>query len=180
MRTPDPNAPECDCGGLEKISKEPEGPIVFDPEINEYNLAYRTQSGIQMQYRIYHCLFCGGRTPASRRDEMFMHVTDAERIRLMSIVCELKTLPDLIAALGAPDEDDPAGTAMTKTADDGREQTNFYRLLTYNNLSPTAHLCVQVGLDNRVECWIWPKGRDADPLRCEGASEASGWEAGGQ
>jgi hypothetical protein len=154
MRTPDLNVPECDCGGLEKISKEPEGPIVFDPEINEYNLAYRTQSGIQMQYRVYHCLFCGGRTPASRRDELFLHVTDAERTRLMSMVGALRTLPDLITALGAPDEDVPAGTAMTTIACDGREQTTLYRLLTYNNLSPTAHLRVQVGLDDRVEFMI--------------------------
>src|SRR5262249_22624481 len=65
---------------------------------------------------------------------------------------------------------------MTTTADDGREQANFYRLLTYNNLSPTAHLCVQVGLDDRVECMIWPKKRalSATTVRAKRADEVGG------
>jgi hypothetical protein len=53
-------------------------------------------------------------------------------------------------------------------------------LLTYNSLSPTAHLRVRVGLDDRVECMIWSKERDENPLRHEGASEASGRGEGGR
>ena len=41
MRMPDPNAPECDCRVLERLSKEPGVPIVYDPELNEYLIQSR-------------------------------------------------------------------------------------------------------------------------------------------
>ena len=63
MRMPDPNAPECDCGVLERLSKEPGVPIIYDPELNEYHI--QTPDGGR-NMMMHHCFFCGGRLPKSR------------------------------------------------------------------------------------------------------------------
>ena len=81
-------APRCECGALETLSKEPSIPIVFDAELNEYHLV----GTAQQQILIYHCIFCGGQTPASRRDELFMHVTKEEFEKLRKATNGLKTV----------------------------------------------------------------------------------------
>src|SRR5258705_9536265 len=107
MRMPDPNAPECDCGALERLSKEPGVPIIYDAALNEYRIRVSDDNQINM----YHCFFCGGRLPKSRRADLFMHITDDERIRLWAMLKDIRFLPDLLAALGPPDRDDPMGVA---------------------------------------------------------------------
>src|SRR5215469_14456923 len=106
MRMPDPNAPECDCQVLERLSKEPDVPIVYDPVLDEYHIESRSGFG---KTAIHHCFFCGGRVPQSRRNELFMHVTQAESLRIKGITEKLRTLPEILAALGPPDLDQPAG-----------------------------------------------------------------------
>ena len=152
MRMPDPNAPECDCGTLERLSKEPETPIGYDAELNEYYLRGRDGRGGGL---IYHCLFCGGRTPKSRRAALFAHVTHAERMRICDIVQNLRTLPDVLAALGPPDLDQPIGGASTQPGEGGR--TDFCRTLTYEGLSPTVDLKVSVHPDGTIGFMCWPK-----------------------
>ena len=70
-RGPNFDAPKCDCRTLERLSKEPSIPIEFDAKLNEYRL----RGTVGEQIMIYHCPFCGGRTPNSRRAELFTHIT---------------------------------------------------------------------------------------------------------
>src|SRR5258708_6746835 len=104
---PNPDAPECRCGLLHRLAKEPSVPIVFDSELNEYHI--EGEGGGRVM--VYHCPFCGGRTPKSRRDDLFMHITRAEHERLRGIVRNLGSLSDVFATLGPPDRDDPAGSS---------------------------------------------------------------------
>jgi hypothetical protein len=136
MRMPDLNAPECDCRALDMLVKEPESPVVFDPN------------------------FCPGRLPKSRRDELFMHVTVDELIRLKTVLKDIETLPDLLAAFGPPDRDDPMGSSEGKTADDGGHRTTCHRTLTYCGLSSTAEVHATLHLDDRVQFSFWPKPMD--------------------
>ena len=53
--------PFCDCHWLERAAHDPDNPIQFDPELNEYNL--KASGGHSL--RIYHCPFCAGRAPES-------------------------------------------------------------------------------------------------------------------
>ena len=152
MRMPDPNAPECDCGVLEGLSKEPEAPVGYYAELHEYYL--RSHNGLG-KHPIYHCLFCGGRTPKSRRETLFAHVTDAERRRIWGIVQNLETLPAVLAALGPPDLDQPIGGTSTLPGEGGR--TDFCRTLTYEGLSPTVDLKVSVHPDGTIGFMYWPK-----------------------
>ncbi len=152
-RMPDPNVPECDCRALERWSKEPSIPIEFDAKLNEYHIR-GTDGG---QIMIYHCPFCGGRTPESRRDDFFMHITHAEMRRLNMLTGHLKTLEEVLAAFGPPDYDNPTGTGVTKDDEAGRPVTKFYRQLTYTGLSPTANVDVVVHVDDRVQFSFMPK-----------------------
>ena len=157
MRMPDPNAPECDCGVLERLSKEPGVPIVYDPELNEYHI--QTPDGGR-NMMMHHCFFCGGRLPKSRRADLFMHITDDERLRLWAMLKDTQFLPDLLAAFGPPDRDEPMGTGEGKRADDGELRMTYHRTLTYCSLSPTVDVRAALDLDHRVQYSFWPKPID--------------------
>ena len=153
VRMPDPNAPECDCRSLERWSKEPSVPIVFEEKLNEYHILGSNGAKIM----IYHCPFCGGRTPRSHRDELFMHITHVETERLKDLTRDLKTLDDVLNAFGSPDFDDLTGYSVTKDDSTGRPMTTYYRQLTFRGLSDTANVVAVVGLNNQVQFSLMPK-----------------------
>ena len=67
----------CVCGYLERASEEPEVPIVFDAKVNEYHIANIGKNGGHRV--IYHCPWCGGAAPRSKRASLFATVTDKRR-----------------------------------------------------------------------------------------------------
>ncbi|NJK93405.1 MAG: hypothetical protein HC904_17270 [Blastochloris sp.] len=148
MRKPDPEAPLCDCDHLWQCSKDPENPIIFDAEMNEFHLKYGSHS-----IMIYYCHFCGGRAPAdSKRASRFTEPTVTERIRLMELTQNIKTLDQALEILGPPDHDFPVGESWTEPAkDDQPETTVFYRNLSYHHLSDTAEVRVRVYPTDRVQ-----------------------------
>jgi len=119
---------ECDCGSLESAAREPRIPIVFDAESNEYHIIGEGTHTI-----IRHCPFCGGYPPPSRRPHLSGRLTLDESIRLAHLTRNLKTLADVIAAFGAPDEE------------------NHHRTFRYHKLSELAFVEVSVSADERVQ-----------------------------
>lgn len=150
---PDFAAPDCECGTLERLSREPSIPVVFDAELNEYHIVGAAQEKVL----IYHCIFCGGRTPASRRPELFKHVSREEFERLRQATRDLKTLEDVVAAFGPADVDDPAGYSSTEPAGPGPRRTTNYRRMTFASLSDTADVHVVIGLNDKVQFSFTPK-----------------------
>lgn len=146
----------CSCGTLEALSREPSIPIVFDAELNEYHIVGAGQEKVM----IYHCISCGGRAPASRRPELFMHVSLGEMERLRQVTQGLKTLDDVIKAFGSPDFDQPAGYSHTEAAGSGPRRTTWHRQMIFGGLSDTANLHVAIGLDDKVQFSFMPKARD--------------------
>lgn len=157
---PDPNAPECDCRWLENAAEDPHVPITFDSKLNEYHLIRGGELGGTMLF--YHCPFCGGRAPKSRRDALFLHVTHEEMLRLDTLTRNLKSLADVVAAFGNPDEDYPTGHGVTKPGAVGEpDKTEHYRSIRYNNLSQTAVVDVIVHPLDRVHFTSY--GKPAEP-----------------
>jgi hypothetical protein len=150
---PNSSAPKCDCRTLERLSKEPSVPIDFNAKLNEYYIV----GAVGEEIMIYHCPFCGGRTPVSRRDELFMHVTHAEMERLNGLTRGLKTLDDVLNAFGSPDRDDPAGCGVTRDDGNGRPRTTYYRQLTFNAPSDTARVHAVVDLNDQIQFSFTPK-----------------------
>ena len=156
MRMPDFNAPECDCPYLESLSKDPAAPVEFDVTFNEYHILGTNGS----RHMVYHCPFCGGRAPKSRRHELFTPIAHAERERLKDLTRNLKTVTDVTNAFGPPDSDNPAGYSVTKEDDTGRPRTTHYRALTYKGLSAVADVEFLVGVNDQVWFTLMPKSID--------------------
>jgi len=144
--------PLCTCGWLEREADEPSAPIRFDPRLNEYNIVCEGEGSL----RIYYCPFCGGRAPESKRDLLFAHIDHEEKDRLVELTYRLRSLQEVISALGEPDEDTYASS--TTPEKNGVPLTvDVHRRLVYHQLSPIADVCVLVFADNRVRIMLQGK-----------------------
>ena len=137
----------CDCGVLESASKEPNHPIRWDELMNEYYIAYGT--GGRMM--VYYCPFCGGPTPKSRRSSMFAHVTEQEETRIIELFRNIRTVADVYARFGAPDEEREFAAGVRRPGrGDEAERGEAFRGLVYKSLSPVADIVFQIGSSDSV------------------------------
>lgn len=137
---------KCDCGTVENASQEPQHPIRFDPELNEYYIALDTTGKGRMM--IYYCPFCGGAVPESRRSSLFMHVPTMERWRIIRLLKGVKTISDVLARFGPPDEDAEVPSVIGHPIKDGEStggEILWQRTLLYRNISETADVKFSVG-----------------------------------
>ena len=149
----------CKCGFLEGWANRPDSPIRFDPELNEYHFIHRTSTSGEWKMMIYHCPFCGGRAPKSRRSELFHRLTHAEQRRLCELTKSMRTTQDVTAAFGEPDIKQPVGMVITKPERDGKpETTQSYPVMIYTKLSDTADVHVTVYPTERVGITFQGKG----------------------
>ena len=131
---------QCTCGFLERVVAEPGIPIVFDERTNEYHVVHnaKDRGGHTI---IYHCPFCGGAAPRSKRGSLFATITSDEARRLHELASGLRTINDAITRLGKPDEDhDPGMTVHTKGSASEPPKVVSYRLLRYTHLSKVANV----------------------------------------
>lgn len=127
----------CKCKSLERAADEPTSNVEFDPGLNEYNI--RTRDGGTL--RIYHCFFCGGAAPHSKRSSLFAVITNGERERLQELTTGFTTLADVIRRFGKPDDDMPTGLSSIMAARNGKPPTTkMYRVIRYRALSKTAEV----------------------------------------
>jgi len=141
---PREDLPFCDCRWLEHAAHDPDNPIAFDSELNEYNL--KTPKG--HSWRIYHCPFCAGRAPESLRDQMFATVSSEESMRLHNLIKDLKTEKDVIRVLGEPTYVmDPGFTQQEPEKDGKAGEIRAFKALRYESLSDTA--VVNANIDQR-------------------------------
>ena len=143
----------CACGWLERLAARPRLPIEFNEKFNEY---YITDGSVdrRVEIAIYHCPFCGGAAPESKRGEFFETISDDEAKRLWVLVSGVKTIDDAFRILGTPDRDLPASAP-----DRGHHKTT--RVLTYSGLSTVAEVQVLVSSNNEVEVTIAGKYKGA-------------------
>jgi hypothetical protein len=141
----------CRCGALERHAIEPDSPIRFDTELNEYHFVHRNSKGNEGYLLIRHCPFCGGKAPESRRDLQFRQLSLAEQIRLSKLIGDFHTIDEVIAALGEPDIKDPIGVMATNPERDGKpETTQVYATMTYTSLSDVADIVITVYAPDRL------------------------------
>jgi hypothetical protein len=143
-----PRGEICDCGNLERFSRERGHPIRWDESLNEFYIAHGN-SGRTM---LYYCPFCGGSTPKSRRTHSFRHLTDQENRGLTDLIRGLKTLEEVIAKFGSPEFDQVVGMTTTEPERDGQPETaHVYRELFYQKLSEVADVHVTVDPTGKVD-----------------------------
>jgi len=146
--------PFCNCRWLERAAHDPNCPIEFDSELNEYHL--RTSNGHSLQ--IYHCPFCAGRAPESLRPQMFATVSSEESERLHQVIKDIKTESDAIRVFGEPTCIlEPGGGHTEPERDDRPSYIHLYRTLRYESASDTAVVDVHVDQYGKVSVSLFGK-----------------------
>ena len=72
---------------------------------------------------IYHCPFCGGAAPPSKRDTLFTNISDQEAARLYRLFEGMHTLEEVVRALGPPDDDMERGLTVREPEKEGKPPT---------------------------------------------------------
>jgi hypothetical protein len=135
---------------LENASKEPDHVIRRDERMQEYHVVFGKEGKGQMM--IYYCPFCGGRTPKSRRASFFAHVSDQEGARIHRLCDGIRTVADVLAKFGPPDEKREHGLAIMRPEKDGKPGGGeCFRELVYKKLSPVADVYFSVGLNDSAK-----------------------------
>ncbi len=139
----------CTCGFLEQQAVDPASPIVFDARLNEYHFEYPSPCAStecdagKAQVMIYHCPFCGGAAPPSQRATLFTTFGPEEQRRLCGLFDGMRTLQEVVAALGPPDEDKERGLTIRRPEKGGQAPTvRSFRTLRYTRPSDTADVDV--------------------------------------
>ena len=142
----------CTCTYLQSAADDPDNPISFDKRTEEFEFCYTHGTGddaYPARLMIYHCPFCGGAAPKSKRDLLFARIEDNEVDRLAELLAPIQTLADVLKLLGNPDFDS-FGTSRCDESGDQPSTVERYRRLCYQRLSDTAEVCFQVMPDKIV------------------------------
>lgn len=148
----------CTCNWLQRGANHENCPIEFDEELNEYAMVRGGH-----RWCIRFCPGCGGAAPESKRDSLFKVLTETELNRVYSLLETVKTLDDLLAKFGPPEDDFGAGSVrLWKETDKHSTISQQFRQLRYENLSETATVYVDVHPSGLVEFGISAKPLDDD------------------
>lgn len=143
-------ADPCECDWLQRAAAEPQVPIRYNEQLNEYQVSCDGSAG-RGSMPIRYCPFCGGAAPSSRRPELFTRLTHAELGRLAALTDALKTVQAVLDAFGPPDEDLDHGDGTIKPATgDSPPVAERFRTLVYYHLSETAVIRASERADGRV------------------------------
>ena len=135
----------CRCDYLQRRAEDPDIPIAFDETTGEFQFTYGGATLI-----IYHCPFCGGAAPKSKRPLLFAVVPSEEEERLANLLTPLSTIGSALKRLGKPEHDDPHGLRTTSGGKDGRPIMQRYRTLTYERLSEVADVQIVERADRSI------------------------------
>jgi hypothetical protein len=150
----------CSCGYLAASAHDPNLPVKFDAELNEYCFEHKLSMGTKVVMMFYHCPMCGGVASESQRQKLFAIVSDDEVCRLDSLIGNIEVVSDIERVLNAPDDDEainlPADVgAIQRQA--GELEARPIRVLTYSRLSETADVQFTVYSNGKIEKVIAPK-----------------------
>jgi hypothetical protein len=140
----------CTCDYLQKAADDPENPIIFDEPTGEYQFTYREPEceGRSMLV-IYHCPFCGGAAPESKRNLLFAVIPRSEGERLAEILAPIQTIHDALELLGTPDFD---GFVQFRQEERNDHPSTWQhrRQIRYERLSEVADVWIDESTNGRV------------------------------
>jgi hypothetical protein len=145
-------AEPCTCKYLANAADDPRIPIFFDERTHEYQYTYQESecSGLSTLV-IYHCPFCGGTAPASKRHLLFHVIPHEEEDRLAAMLSPIRTIREALERLGSPDHDDPQGEIRREQeTDESPSSMRWFRALTYRCLSSAADVRITERDDGTV------------------------------
>jgi len=134
----------CACNYLQHAVDHPRNPITFDPQTSEYQFSY---GGAKLV--IYHCPFCGGAAPESKRHLLFARIPPEEEQRLAKLLDGIETIEQSHEELGTPDFE---GTSRSEHPenDDAGPRIHHHREIRYHNLSDVADVWITERPDGKI------------------------------
>lgn len=154
---------DCTCEYLQRAADDPDVPIRFEASTGEYQFIYPAEVWGQATLIVFHCPFCGGAAPKSKREQLFHVVSNAEEERLKELLRLIKTIEDALERLGSPDSDTPFASSLTTAPEDGEPaRTSYERALEYSFLSETVDVSIIEGPGGRVSFSISGKRKTAE------------------
>ena len=149
----------CTCCYLQRAADDPANPIIFDELTSEYQFTYQ-EPGLEGRSMlvIYHCPFCGGAAPESRRDLLFAAIPTEEEQRLARLLAPVQTLQQAFDTFGPPQMDGYAVERNLRRDDpDNPPTTQRCRELCYTMLSEIADIRITEHPDGRVSWTLFGK-----------------------
>jgi hypothetical protein len=134
----------CNCGNLQSAADDPDNPIRFEEETNEFHFVY--SDGMLV---IYHCPFCGGAAPESKRALLFAQIPRSEEERLAKLLHPITTIDDALKNLGAPDFDGHSTTKIPESDTEG-PKIQYSREIRYERLSDVAIVSITERPDGKI------------------------------
>lgn len=140
----------CTCNYLRNAADDPANPIAFDARTNEFQFNYRDdQDQCPATLIIYHCPFCGGAAPKSKRDQLFAAIPADEEARLANLMKPIETIDDAIDALGNPDFDGYTEHRCPEEIETP-PSTEYLREIRYHGLSEVADVWITERPDGKI------------------------------
>jgi hypothetical protein len=146
----------CTCGMLQRYAANKLVPIGFDQELNEYYLECAHENGVD-KVMVYHCPFCGGCAPASKRGTKFQEIPTLERFRLRMLVRGIASVTEAKSKLGQPDDEFPAEAFLKIRELFPEFRSDALRMLRYTKLSASANVCIIEKKDGTISIAFGPK-----------------------
>ena len=145
----------CKCGFLRRGADDPRLPIVFDKPTGEFHFQWRPSDAHgYASLVLYHCPFCGGAAPRSKRALLFHVIPLNEEGRLNRLLEGVTTIRRALRKLGKPDYDNPHGSGTQTPERPGRgPTTQWFRTLRYTKLSEVADVWITERADGRAS-WM--------------------------
>jgi len=134
----------CTCGYLQNSHDDPLNPITFDAETAEYQFAYGRHVWV-----IYHCPFCGGAAPKSKRGLLFAQIPDSEAERLASVLDGIETIDQAVSKFGPPNMDG-ALKAVRPEKENQAPSVQYHREIRYFGLSELADVSITERQDGKI------------------------------
>jgi hypothetical protein len=140
----------CACDYLQNAADDPDSPIIFDQRTGEYQFTYQEPDceGLSSLV-IYHCPFCGGVAPESKRALLFAVISRDEERRLAALLRPIETIRDALEKLGTPDFD---GFVVRRQPerDEKAPTREQHRMIRYEKMSDVADIWITEREDGRA------------------------------
>lgn len=134
----------CKCGYLQNAADDPSNPIAFDAQTAEYQFSF---DGAMLV--IYHCPFCGGAAPESKRALLFEQIPEAEQERLSKLLHGVTTIDAAIRKFGQPDFEGTA-TSQFPEQEGTPPRIEHHRHIRFHKLSDVAEIWITERPDGSI------------------------------
>ncbi|MCA9202989.1 MAG: hypothetical protein KDA59_08080, partial [Planctomycetales bacterium] len=154
----------CECRYLENAANDPDSPIRFEESTGEYHFVYDEKrqsrlrhllhaiwgrSGVGGMLVIYHCPFCGGAAPESKRHLLFEAISQDEESRLAELMEGINSIEDATKRMGQPDFVGHSATRVPES-ESGPPKVQHHRTIQYHRLSELAEIWITERPDGSV------------------------------